>query len=137
MHRHRLLPLLCLTALLAGCATARPVIYPNATSQLGGKAAQDAAVQSCIQQADAADLSRPGNQVARSTAGGAVIGGVGGAAAGAVYGNVGRGAGAGAAAGAATGLVRGLFRGSQPSSVYMAYVNRCLGDKGYEVIGWD
>lgn len=128
--------LLSLIVLLAGCATARPVIYPNATSQLAGKPAQDAAVQACMQQADSADLKRGGDQAARSTAGGAVIGGVGGAAAGAVYGNVGRGAGAGAAAGAATGLVRGLFRGSQPSPVYMSYVNRCLAEKGYEVIGW-
>lgn len=128
--------LLSLVLLLAGCATARPVIYPNATSQLAGKSAQDAAVQACVQQAESADLSRGGDQVARSTAGGAVIGGVGGAAAGAVYGNIGRGAGAGAAAGAATGLVRGLFRSNQPSPVYMAYVNRCLGDKGYEVVGW-
>jgi len=131
------LSLLLLPLLLAACATARPVLYPNATSQLGGKAAQDAAVQACLQQADAADLSRAGDDVARSTAGGAVIGAAGGAAAGAVYGNAGRGAGAGAAAGAATGLVRGLFRGNQPSPVYMAYVNRCLGEKGYDVIGWD
>lgn len=135
MNRTRLL--IVLPILLTACATARPVIYPNATSQLAGKGAQDAAVQSCIQQADAADLSRPGDQVAGSTVGGAVIGAAGGAAAGAVYGNIGRGAGAGAAAGAATGLVRGLFRSNQPSSVYMAYVNRCLADKGYDVIGWD
>jgi outer membrane lipoprotein SlyB len=134
MPRHALLLLPVL--LLAGCATARPVIYPNAPSQLAGKPAQDAAVQACIQQADSADLSRGGGDVARSTAGGAVVGSVGGAAAGAVYGNIGRGVGAGAAAGAATGLVRGLFRGNQPSPVYMSYVNRCLADKGYEVVGW-
>ncbi len=134
MPRHALMLLAVL--FLAGCASARPVIYPNATSELRGKAAQDAAVQACIQRADSADLSRGGNDVARSTAGGAVVGSVGGAAAGAVYGNVGRGVGAGAAAGAATGLVTGLFRGNQPSPIYMSYVNRCLADQGYEVVGW-
>lgn len=133
----RLVSVLLPTLLLAACATARPVIYPSATAQLGGKGAQDAAVQACLQQADAADLSKGGAQVAGSTARGAAIGAAGGAAAGAVYGNVGRGAGAGAAAGAATSLVHGLFRSNQPSPVYMAYVNRCLGEKGYDVIGWD
>ena len=57
--------------------------------------------------------------------------------AGAVLGSVGRGAGAGAAAGAAGGLVRGLFRGREPTPVYRRFVERCLSDKGYEVIGWE
>lgn len=129
---------IALALLLAGCATARPVLYPNANTntQIGGKAASDAAIQACLQQADAAGLDQPGADVARTTAGGAAIGGVGGAAAGAVYGDLGRGAGAGAAAGAAQGLVIGLFRAHQPNAVYQGYVNRCLADKGYEVIGW-
>lgn len=128
--------LLAVVVLLAGCATAQPVLYPNAASQLGGKAGSEAAVKACTDQADAADLSKGSNEVARSTGTGAVIGGVTGAAVGAVFGNAGRGAAAGAAGGGAHGLVGGLFRAKQPSPVYQAYVNRCLRDKGYDVIGW-
>lgn len=128
--------LLAVVVLLGGCATAKPVLYPNAASQLGGKAGSEAAVKACTDQADAADLSKDGNEVAASTGRGAVIGGVTGAAVGAVFGNAGRGAAAGAAGGGAQGLVGGMFRAKQPSPVYQAYVNRCLRDKGYDVIGW-
>ena len=130
------LSLLVGVVVLAGCATARPVLYPNSTTQLGGKQASDAAVKACTQQADSANLSNGNGEVARSTGTGAVIGGVTGAAVGAVFGNAGRGAAAGAAGGGAQGLVGGLFRAKQPSPVYQAYVNRCLRDKGYDVIGW-
>jgi hypothetical protein len=36
-------------------------------------------------------------------------------------------------------LLMGLFSAgtSQPSHAYVNYVNRCLQEKGYEVIGWE
>jgi predicted house-cleaning NTP pyrophosphatase (Maf/HAM1 superfamily) len=40
-------------------------------------------------------------------------------------------------AGAATGLVRGIYNSFQPSTVYKAFVKRCLRDKGYDPIGWE
>lgn len=43
----------------------------------------------------------------------------------------------GAAGGAAGGFVGGTAKASQPSPVYMNFVNRCLGEKGYQVIGWE
>jgi hypothetical protein len=46
-------------------------------------------------------------------------------------------AAAGAAGGGASGLLSGLFRGSKPSPTHMNYVDRCLREKGYEVIGWN
>ena len=74
---------------------------------------------------------------AKSTAIGAAAGAVVGGAVGAVTGDLGRGVAAGAAGGGATGLLSGLFRSSKPSPVHMNYVDRCLREKGYDVIGWD
>lgn len=52
----------------------------------------------------------------------------------------GRGAGFGAAVGAATGATAGLVHGAakqtEPSPVYKQYVNRCLHERGYDVLGW-
>ena len=47
------------------------------------------------------------------------------------------GAAGGGASGLLTGLLSGLFRGFKPSSTHMNYVDRCLREKGYEVIGWN
>src|SRR5207245_9339092 len=78
---------------------------------------------------------------AKDVAKGAAVGGAAGAAIGAVGGAVsGRGAGTGAAVGAARGATAGAVHGAakqtEPSPVYKRYVDRCLGERGYEVIGW-
>lgn len=125
-------------ALALGCATPAPVLYPNAKLDQVMQDEVDMDIATCEARAKeyVANPSRAG-RVAGSTAAGGAIGGATGAAAGAVLGNAGRGAGAGAAAGAAGGLVRGIFRSRDPSPVYMRFVERCLGDKGYEIIGWE
>lgn len=128
---------LCLLGiLLTGCASQRPVFYPsNAQQQSSTMTERD--IDQCMAMADAADLQNdPGLRVAGQAAKGGAIGGVTGAAVGAVYGNAGRGAAAGAAGGAAHGLMRGLFGTREPEPLYKAYVNRCLGERGYDVIGW-
>jgi hypothetical protein len=43
---------------------------------------------------------------------------------------------AGAAAGAATGAVRGGIQSTEQSPIFKNFVNRCLSEKGYSVIGW-
>ena len=66
-------------------------------------------------------------------------GGLAGASAGAwglVRGNAAENALAGAAAGAAAGTVRGAIKNSETSPVYKNFVQKCLRDRGYEVIGW-
>lgn len=74
---------------------------------------------------------------AKDVAKGAAVGGAAGAAIGAVGGAVsGRGAGTGAAVGATAGAVHGAAKQTEPSPVYKRYVDRCLGERGYEVIGW-
>ena len=43
---------------------------------------------------------------------------------------------AGAAVGGSAGAVSGALQ-DKPSSIYRQYVQRCLSDKGFEVIGWN
>jgi hypothetical protein len=50
--------------------------------------------------------------------------------------DVGRAAGAGAAGGATAGAVSGTFDANDPDQIFKNYVNRCLREKGYDVIGW-
>ena len=123
--------------LLVGCASQRPVLYPNSTLQQRGDVAGDRAIEGCMQRAEAAGLDYSKGNVARRTAESGAVGGAGGAVAGAIYGSAARGAVAGAAGGATAGLIRGLFDRNDPAPVYRAYVNRCLAEQGYVSIGWD
>jgi len=121
----------------SGAHSERPVLYPNDhLKQVGSDQAQ-AEIDECTQLAAeyGADSSSGGN-VAKDTAGGAVIGGAVGAATGAVLGSVGRGLAAGAAAGAAGALARGALTSDRKDPVFRQFVNRCLREKGYEPIGW-
>ncbi|MDI9569338.1 MAG: cell envelope biogenesis protein OmpA [Pseudomonadota bacterium] len=128
--------MLGLVLLLGGCAW-NPVLYPNAHLNEVGQERAKRDIDDCRQRADAYVKSDAAKTIAKDT----VIGGVGGAvvggAVGAVRGSFGSGLGTGAAGGAAAGLVTGAIKASGPSDVYKGFVNRCLRDKGYEVIGWE
>jgi hypothetical protein len=133
--------LLVVTALnLVGCSgTRRPVLYPDAHYQRVGDARARADVDDCMRMAS--EFGAPvsgGKEIARDTAAGAAIGGAAAAAWGAVRndGDVGNRALAGAAAGGAAGMVRGSLRAGTPSGTYKNFVNRCLRERGYDVIGW-
>ncbi len=130
--------LLCYMTLLVlmGCATQRPVLYPNDHLERVGKAQAQQDVEECCRQADEYVKSNPTAQVAGSTVKGGVVGGAVGAAGGAVLGDLGKGTAFGAATGATAGLMRGLFKSSEPSPVYKNFVERCLREQGYEPIGW-
>jgi uncharacterized protein YcfJ len=134
--RRRLALLAGLAALLlAACAT-RPIVYPNEKLRASGQVAVQADTQACIDEAEAYLESGRVPEVAKRTGEAAVVGGVVGGAVGAVRGSVGRGAAAGAAGGAAGGLVHGLWHWRDPSDVEKRYVERCLAERGYDVIGW-
>ena len=121
--------------LLAGC-TVSPVLYPNAhMSNVGNDQAQrDIAL--CREQADLYVKTNAAGEAAKQAAVGGIGGAVIGGAIGAVDGSFGRGVGVGAAGGAAAGLVSGIIQASRPDSLYINFVNRCLNEKGYEIIGW-
>ena len=126
--------------ILAGCSgTRRPVLYPDAHYQSVGDAAARSDVDDCMRLAE--EFGAPvagGKEILRDTAAGAAIGGGAAAAWGAVRNDhdAGNRAAAGAAAGGAAGLVRGSLRAGTPSATYKNFVNRCLAEHGYDVIGW-
>ena len=123
--------------LMSACAKKRPVLYPNATYQAVGKTAAEADIDDCIQlAADHGHATDQGKKVAGSTAGGAVVGAAVGGAVGLVTGSPGRGLAAGAAGGGAGGLARGAMKSGDPDQIERRFVEQCLRDKGYNVIGW-
>ena len=65
--------------LLVGCASQRPVLYPNSTLQQRGDVAGDRAIEGCMQRAEAAGLDYSKGNVARRTAESGAVGGAGGA----------------------------------------------------------
>ena len=135
----RILCSLIFLSLLAGCVSAppRPALYPNKAYEKNGPAAADEAVAVCMARANAAGLKDDTeNQAVKEGAGGALAGAAVGAALGAITGDAGRGAATGAVVGAAGGTAHGMSKQNQPGDIYKEYVNRCLVDKGYEVIGW-
>jgi outer membrane lipoprotein SlyB len=119
--------------LLSGCGASRPVIYNGGTG-----ANQD--INDCMRLArqNGADAGK-GASVARDTATGAAMGAAATGVYGAVrgYSDVGNRTAAGAAAGAAVGLIRGGVKASEPGATYKRYVNRCLSDRGHDVVGWN
>jgi hypothetical protein len=119
--------------LLNACSAGRPVLYPS-----GAGAQQD--IDACMRLARQAGASdgRAGN-IARDTAVGGAMGGVAGGVYGAVRGHsdAGERAAAAAAAGASVGLIRGLVRSGEPTPAYRRYVERCLRDRGHDVVGWN
>ncbi|MBK8072239.1 MAG: glycine zipper family protein [Ramlibacter sp.] len=138
-----------IAALLAGCAStgpnspsAQPVLYPNAHYNRVGDVQAKGEVSSCIVKATQAGLTpdEKNNAVARSAGQGAATVGVGTAVGAAVSGHglggTVRAGVAGAAIGGSMGAVSGAFQ-DRPNAVYRQFVQRCLADKGFDVIGWN
>ena len=129
--------LLGFAVLMSACAKKRPVLYPNATYTAAGKTAAEIDINDCIQlAADHGHATDQGKKVAGSTAKGAAVGAAVGGAVGLVTGRPGRGLAAGAAGGGAGGLTRGAMKSGDPDEIERRFVEQCLRDKGYKVIGW-
>ena len=127
----------------AGSASARPVLYPNATLNRVGDAQGRMEVNACLSRAQAAGLSpsQGTNEVGRRAGEGAAVAGVASAIGALITGRGGEGmlrAGAtGAAVGGSAGAVSGAFHNDKPNGVYRSFVQRCLSEKGFDVIGWN
>lgn len=125
-------------AVLAACATARPVLYPNAKFKQAGEAAAQRDVDECTALGERAGASSgSGSGAARGGMQGAAMGGAAAAVGSLIRGgNVIEGAAAGAAVGGAAGAAGGAFQGGEGSSAMRNFVARCLSERGYEVMGW-
>ncbi len=125
--------LLVLTVLLTSCAS-KPQLYPNDKLKQVGKEKAKSDVEGCIADADEYLKSSKGKNIAKGAGGGAAIGAAMGAVGGLLTGNFGSGLVRGGAVGAAGGGTAGALT---PDQVKRNFVNQCLADKGYRVIGWD
>jgi hypothetical protein len=138
MIRAGLVPGVC-AALLVACASAppAPVLYPNRHLQSVGQAQAGRDMAECRRLALAGNVTETkSGDAGKQAAAGAAVGGASAGAWGLVRGNPGESALAGAAAGAAAGVVRGGLQARETSPVFKSFVQRCLRERGYEVIGW-
>jgi outer membrane lipoprotein SlyB len=126
--------------LLAGCATPQPVVYQKTTAGAIEQRRVVTDTQDCRRRAEAAVglNARRADAVAQSTAKtGAVA-----FAATAVAGLVGASkdawqrARAGAAGGATGAAVKVLLEWNDPDKVHEEYVERCMSERGHDVLGW-
>lgn len=136
-------------ALLAGCAatgpnspSAKPVLYPNATLTRVGEAQAKAEADGCMARATQAGLTpdQKTNEVGRRAGEGAATAGVASAVGALITGrssDILRAGAAGAAVGGSAGAVSGAFHNDKVNPVYRQFVQRCLSEKGFDVIGWN
>lgn len=133
---------LAAAVVVSGCATpvAKPAFYPNAHYQRVGPAQAEADAQACANLAQQSDVGSV-NKMDAAQAGAAGAAGVGTAG---VVGSVLSGrkpdlkniaAGAAAiGAGGAAATAAGQSVGG--SGLYRRFVQQCLAERGYQVIGW-
>jgi hypothetical protein len=139
MKKIPFLAVLAAAALAAGCAsTERPVLYPNSHLKQVGDARAERDIDECRALAEKAGAeATDAGRATRPAVEGAAVGGAVGGVSSAIGGrNIGLGALAGAAVGGTAGGVHGAFRAGEVSPIHRNFVQRCLRDRGYEVIGW-
>lgn len=125
--------LITIAFLVVGCSS-RPQLYPNQKLKTVGKEAAKTDIDKCIADADKYLESSKAKNVAKGAGAGAAIGAAMGAVSGLFTGNLGSGLIRGGAIGAAGGATAGSL---SPDQIKQRYVNECLGEKGYRVLGWD
>jgi hypothetical protein len=122
---------------LGACATSAPVVYPKANAAPARVAAD---TEQCRRQAtEAVGLNgRNTGSLARSAGQAGTVGFVAAAVGSLVAGSKdawqkARGAAAGGASGIATKV---LLEWNEPDEVHQEYVERCMKQRGHDVLGW-
>lgn len=118
--------------MLVGCAST-PQLYPNAKYKQVGKVVAQKDIDLCTKEADAYLKSPKAKKILKGAGAGAAVGGAVGLVSGLISGDWAGSALGGAAVGAAAGGVAGSL---SPDELKQRYVNKCLADKGYQVLGW-
>ncbi len=124
---------LVLLLALGACAS-KPKLYPNDKLKEVGKVAAQKDIDKCIADGDEYLESSEGKKIAKSAGAGAAIGATIGAIGGALTGDFGGSLVRGAAVGTGAGAVGGAI---SPDELKQRYVNQCLADQGYRVLGWE
>ena len=140
LSRGSYLTLMALTAvLIAGCSTpaSQPILYPNAKYQTVGEAEAHADIDQCMQMASSAGVKTTADgRILEKSASSAAVGAASAGAWGIVRGDFREHLLAGAAAGAAGGAVRGVLASNRTNPVFRNFTQKCLRDKGYDIVGW-
>ncbi len=135
----RLLILVITPLLISACTTAQktPTLYPNTHLKQVGTAVAQQDIDACFASAREYGVNeKKDGEVGQKAASGAAIGAISAGVWGLIRGDAGERALAGAASGAATGATIGAIDSQNLDPVFKNYVNKCLQDKGYEIIGW-
>ncbi len=133
----RLLFVMVILSISTGCAAKRPVLYPNEVYRSTGSEKAQQEIDDCLKRAEEANAQgRLADEVALKTGKSALVGGATGAVIGAISGSALRGGLIGAAAGGTVALVSSAVKGPEDSPVYRRFVELCLFEKGYQVLGW-
>lgn len=125
--------------MLSACSSGpkRPVLYPNSHMQQVGQYQARRDTDDCFALADGYSVNRTRDgEVATKATSGALIGGASAGAWGLVRGDAGDRALAGALAGGTAGAVKGGVDSQRISPIFQRFVEQCLRDRGYQVIGW-
>ena len=117
----------------SSCAS-KPKLYPNEKLKSAGKEVAQKDIDQCLAEGDLYLDTSEAKRITKGAGRGAVVGAAMGAVFGAFTGSLGRGALAGGAVGAAGG---GASTAMSPDQLKQRYVNHCLGEIGYHVLGWD
>lgn len=128
--------LLVLTLLLCACAGPRPKLYPNDRYKEVGEEAAEKDVKECMAEAKHFVKANKLSPAAEKTGWGAATGAAMGAVIGLITGDIRRVVASGAAAGAVGGAMSGAHGASKPDQIERAFTDRCLAEKGYDVLGW-
>ena len=136
MVRRPVIALSLAAALLAGCATPKVALYPDAHYKSLPKETVQQDVGDCDAKAKEFVKTNKGRIVAKHTGAGAFFGAFLGVVAGAFTGDYGGAIAQGAAMGAATGLASGAIHANSPEGVHRKFVEYCLIEKGYRPMGW-
>lgn len=131
---------LALLFLFSACSSSakRPVFYPNSHMQQVGQYQAQRDTDDCMALADNYNVSRTKDgEVATKATSGALIGGASAGAWGLIRGDAGDRALAGALAGGTAGAVKGGVDSRRISPTFKRFVQQCLRDRGYQVIGWE
>jgi outer membrane lipoprotein SlyB len=123
-----------LLLLSLGACSSKPVLYPNTKLKKVGKEKGKEDSEKCLAEADEYLDSPQGKKILKSAGKGSLIGGALGTVAGLFTGDIGGSLVQGAALGATAG---GVGAAISPDELKQRYVNKCLNDQGYKVLGWD
>jgi hypothetical protein len=122
-----------LLSFLVACAS-KPVLYPNRKLKKVGKEASQLDINTCMNESEEFLESGAAKKILKGAGSGSIFGAAVGAVSGLITGDVLGGLSSGAAVGAVGG---GVGAAISPDQLKQSYVNKCLSDKGYKVIGWD